>query len=291
MENGQIHVYDKTLDKFYRTSSINLFIENDRNTHAGLEGDDNDVIERMYASLDHIFAGALQRVTATGKVSGADYKLILFFAYLSKWRVRQYDDSFKEAKNAYSVNDLGLEIKDALDGRLDINLEELFQTDIQQEFKRFLLAVQPFRFKDDYHRLVSNSFLLPAPVPAFITDCPFNEATIDSDNIFEDFIFPVTSDLTLVYSTRIDTGKIREFLMQGNEQDVLAFKKDFSWARDVSALDLSERLVASCDEEYLKHAVSVYKSFRSRNTGTAYHLTVYNVLYRFEEFADRSVQS
>lgn len=283
-EDGQLHVYDKINDKFYRSSAINLFVEADRNTFTDVNGGQNDVIERIYSSLDAEFSVALNRITATGQLSSPDFKLILFFAYISKWRVRVYDESFKIAKEAYSVDDLGLGLKDEANEKLDFLLENIFLSDMQQELKRFLLAAQPFRFKEDYQKLTANSFIVPTHIPAFIGDCPFNEATLESDELFEDFIFPLTRDLTLVYSPRVPLVTIKNFLLCGPDDKVMAFKKDFSCARDVSTLDLAERIIACSDEEYLRHTVSVYKEFKRRNTGTAYHLTVFNVLYNFKEY-------
>jgi len=284
-EDGLIHIYDKVADKFYDGNAVNLFVENDRNTFPNLEGIDDDVIERVYTSFDTLFSNVLHQITTTAKVSGVHFKLLLVFAYISKWRVRQYDESFKTAKEYFSVGDLGLGVIDSNDDRLDINLEDYFGLDMQQELKRILLAIQPFRFKEDFEMLLGSSFIIETPINSFIGDCPFNEATILGCEIFEDFVFPVTKDLTLVYSTRIDRNELQDFLLNGNEEKVGLFLRDFSTSRDVSTLDLAERNVGCCDLDYLKLIVKTYKDFKARGTDTAYHLTAFNLLYRFREYA------
>lgn len=285
-DKGKLFTYDKIRDKFYENIPLNLFVENDRNTFLNFEGISDDVIEQIYSSLDNLFAPVLKEIATTNNVSNDHFKLLLFLAYVTKWRVKQYDESFNEAKENFSVDDLGLGFKNSDNKRVDVNLEASFDLDMQQEFKRILLAVQPFRFKEDFKKLLMNSFLIHTPINSFISDCPFNEATIISDEIFEDFVFPVTKDLTLVYSTRIDRKDIQTFLKEGKDENVNLFLKEFSVARDISLLDLAERNVACSDQKYLKHIANIYKKFKTRGTGTPYHLTIFNVLYRYKEYKD-----
>jgi hypothetical protein len=288
-DKGQINVYDKKNDKFYKNSAINLFLEKDRNTFPNIEGIQDDVIERIYSSLDSQFSRVLSDITTSGKISNENFKTLLLLAYISKWRVPQYDESFEKAKEFYSVDELGLGFKGLDNERIDINLEEYFEMDMQQELKRLLLAIQPFRFKEDFKQLIDNSFLICTPIDSFISDCPFNEATIISDEIFEDFVFPVAKDLTLVFSKRVNTKAIQDFLLNGKEKNINLFLRDFSTARDISLLDLAERNVGCSDLEYLKNIVNTYKDFKARGTDTAYNLTVFNILYRFEEYANSEV--
>jgi hypothetical protein len=286
-DKGKIQVYDKIKDRFYEGNAVNLFLENDRNTFINFEGVDDDIIEKVYASFDGLFSGVLAEISSTNKVSNENYEALLFLAYISKWRVPQYDESFKDAKSSFTVDELGLGFKGSDDRRININLEEYFGLDMQQELKRILLAVQPFRFREDFKKLKQNSFLINTHLPSFIGDCPFVEATLISDEIFEDFIFPVTKDLTLVYSTRIDRNEIQDFLLNGNEENIDLFLRDFSTGRDVSLLALAERNVACSDPGYLQHIVNSYKTVKARGTNTPFNLTIFNLLYRFKEYANR----
>ncbi|TWR24825.1 DUF4238 domain-containing protein [Mucilaginibacter pallidiroseus] len=96
--DGEITVYDKVDDKYYPGNPVNLFVEKDRNTFPNLEGIEDDVIEQVYASYDAIFSSALTQISDKNHVTNDNFKLILLFAYISKWRVPQYDESFKNAK-------------------------------------------------------------------------------------------------------------------------------------------------------------------------------------------------
>lgn len=283
--SGLIHVYDKLQGKFYSSNPLNLFVETDRNTFLNSDGFQEDTLEKAYASLDSMFSTVLNEINSTNAISNHHFKLLLLFAYISKWRVRQYDKAFEDAKEFFSIDELGLGLKTQDNKRVDLNLEEYLPSKLHQEFKRILLAVQPFRFKQDYKKLLAGSFLIWSPYTSFIGDCPFNEATIIGDEIFEDFVFPIQKDLTLVYSSRIDREAIQNFL-NGRGNNVGIFLKDFSIARDISMLDLAERNVGCCDAEYLKHLVKNYNEYKQRGSDTAYHLTVFNVLYRFREYAE-----
>jgi hypothetical protein len=161
--DGNLFVYDKINDKLYENNSINLFVEKDRNTFDNLDGIKDDVIEKVYTTYDTLFSIALNEITSTNNVSNENFKLLLFLAYISKWRVPQYDESFKNAKEYFSIDKLGLGLKDKENARININLEDYFKLDMQQELKRILLAVQPFRFKEDYKKLLDNSFLICTP--------------------------------------------------------------------------------------------------------------------------------
>lgn len=284
-EDGKIYVYDKINESIYENNAINLFVEKDRNTFPNFDGIDDDQIEKSYTYFDTLFSSVLKEMTATGVTSNENFKLLLLFAYISNWRVRQYDESFAEAKDHFSVDDLGLGLRsvESLE-KLDINLENHFTLDVQQELKRFLLAAQPFRFKEDFKLLLDQSFLISTPWSSFLGDCPFNEATIISNNVFEDFVFPVTKELTLVYSTRINRAELIRFLSDGSEIDTGAFLKDFSIARDISTLALAERNVSCCDLDYLTNLVDHFKSATAKGTNTAFNLTVFNVLYRYQEY-------
>ena len=286
-DNGQIYVYDKILDKIYESNSKNLFVEKDRNTFINLQGNEGDEIEKIYSSMDSIFGGVLSEITKSNNITSSNFKILLLLAYISKWRVPQYDESFQNAKKIFSIDELGLGFKDKMGKRINFNLENHFQLEMHQELKRLFLAIQPFRFKEDFKILLENSFIISTQINSFISDCPFNEATITSDRIFEDFVFPITKDLTLVFSKRINVKEIQDFLINGDDKKVSKFLIDFSSGRDVSMLHLAERNVACCDASYLKNVTNVYKQTIEKNNKTAFNLTVFNVLYNFKEYINK----
>lgn len=286
-ENKKLYVYDKIEDKFYENSTENLFLEKDRNTFLNLQGVSDDIIEKIYSDYDSFFSKVLKEITIKKEFNSKVIKSLISLAYMTKWRVRQYDESFQKAKDFFSVDDLGLGFKDQNDNRIDFDLEQIFDSDMHQELKRILLAMQPIRFKDDFKKIFDNSFLISTTIPSFISDCPFNEATIESKLIFEDFIFPVMSNLTLVHSSRVNKFELQNFIKNGEEKNVQAFLTDFSASRDISMLALAERNVACSNLEYLKNIVKKYKIAVSKNAETPINLTVYHVLYKFKEYTSR----
>ena len=286
-EKGKLYVYDKLNDTFFESTTENLFLEKDRNTFKNLYDVDDDIVENFYTQFDTYFSSILKELHTHKKFDSRITKSLISLAYISKWRVRQYDESFNTAKEFFSVDDLGLGFKDENGERIDIDLESIFDTDMHQEIKRILLAIQPIRFKDDFKKIFNNTFFLNSNVPSFISDCPFNEIPLENEIIFEDFVFPIFSDLTLIHSNRIDLKKIQNFIKEGKEENVQAFLNDFSYTRDISMLELCERNVACSNLEYLKHIVENYKKAKQKNMKTPINVTVFNVLYGFEEYACR----
>jgi hypothetical protein len=283
--DGFILAYDKIDQRFYPGNPQNLFVERDRNTFENLYGEPDDVIEKVYATLDDIFDKVFLRITKTSKVPTEDYRLLLFFAYLSKWRVPQYDESFRVAKENYTTGDLGLGIKDDEGQRLDFDLEELFRLDMQHELKRILLAIQPIRFKEDFQKLLRHSFIIAIPqYPSFISDCPFMEAMLEDGEIFEDFVFPLTRELTLVYSTKLERAEVIDFLTHGAPEKIALFERDFASARDISLLALAERQVACADPKRMQFIVKTCNE-RKINKGTeASYMTWFYLLNNFKQY-------
>lgn len=283
-EKGKLNVYNKTNDQSFMVSPQNIFLINDRNTFIDESGKESDVIEKIYASLDYKFSIALNEVKETGDLSGNNLKQLLLLAYTSKWRVPQYDESFVNAKNYFSVDDLGLGIKSD-DLNLDIDLESIFETDLYQELKRFLLSIQPFRFKDDFKKIFENSFLLSSPYPGLIGDCPVNEVNVISENIFEDFILPITSELTLVYSQRIDKIELMNILKNSKTENYNNFIKAFSIARDLSTMNIAEQNVGCSNSEYLNDIVNNYKScIKNDKIKDSLSSGVFTILYNYKQY-------
>jgi hypothetical protein len=284
MKNGKIIVYDKDTDKSFEAKPKNVFLESGRNTFKTSIGQKVDIIEKIYSDLDNQFAKVIQKVKENGTMTGTELKMLLFLAYIMKWRVPQYDKSFNEAKELFTVEDLGLGIKFD-DTRLNIDLESQFNTELHQEIKRFLIAIQPFRFNDDYKKISQNSFLISTPFNAVIGDCPLNEIAIKSEEIFEDFVFPITEYLTLVYSQRIDKIELKDFLENGKVDNINQFLKDFSIARDLSTVALSGRFSGCSDKDYFDVIINGFKTgMKNSKTKDDLHMSIFNRLYNYRDY-------
>ncbi len=277
-ENGKLTVYDKDKDCYFPGTPMNLFVEIDRNSLRDENGIVDDKIERMYSKIDGKFATTLHRVVETGNLSVEDLRLILFLAYSTKWRVPQYDNAFAEAKKLLTVSDLGLRVRS--EGKqLAVDLEVAFNSEEKQEMKRLLLALQPFRHTQEYQKIFKNSFLLSSPIPSFIGDCPFNEYPVNTNQLFEDFVFPISKHLTLIHTTRVAKEDLTKALERG---DYDSFIGAFSRARDCSILFTSERFVACADRLYLKDIVDIYKTTKARiSSPDLIQCAVFEVLHNY----------
>jgi hypothetical protein len=115
--------------------------------------------------------------------------------------------------------------------------------------------LQPFRNKNDYKKIFKNSFLLSSSYPALLSDCPFRESQANTDIVFEDFVFPIHEQLTLVYAQRIDKYEFAKFT---ESEKYKIFIKNFSLSRDVTAIYYADRFVGCSDDEYLRTVVKNY---------------------------------
>jgi len=272
-ENDETFVYDKITNKYYETSSHNLFLENNRNTFEG-----NDNIEKMYSYFDNFFGPVLKNVADSGVLGEKDLDMLLFIAYSTKWRVPQYDESFNDAKNYFSFEDLKIRLEEN-DVRVEYFIDPIKDKEEYQEMKRILLAAQTFRYKDNYNKIYKNSFLIHTQYPALLGDCPFNELQMESDIVFEDFIFPISNDLTLVHMGRIKKDELNHFL-QNNDPSL--FLELFSTFRDLGTIFLATRTVCCSDKDYLKKMIDHYNKVKDMDTFKGKLSSyIFNVLYNF----------
>lgn len=280
-ENGTITVYDKQYKKFKTKSPKYIFFEKNRNTFFDELGNKGDTLEKMYAYLESTISPYLNNAinNTTEEIEVETLRNLIFLAYLTKWRNPQYDESFTDLKETFTIGDLGLGLK--ADGeRLDIELEEFFQSELSQECKRLFLSIQPFRFKDDYKIIFKNSFIIPSSIPCLLGDCPFLEANIDKDRVFEDFIFPISQNQRLVYSDRINKYELLEFF-KNKESAWSEFINLFSTVNDLATFHLSEKYVACADEEYLKNIVAKFDDFKEVYDVNNLHLQVFSILHNY----------
>jgi hypothetical protein len=277
-KDGIIYAYDKITDKYFEPTTKNVFLENNRNTfiETGLDG---DAFEKMYTYLDNAFAPVLEDVNNTANLENNNLDMLLFLAYTTKWRIPQYDDAFKEAKEYFEFNDLPVDTwKGGIEYLFDLPKDNMFY----QEMKRVLLALQAFRKINGYDKIFKNSFLIntPSTYPALLGDCPFNEIQLNSDVIFEDFIFPIGSDLTLIHNERIDKTGLGKYF---ESHDPGLFLELFSTFRDIGTIFLSGRTIICSDKSYLKEMIEKYNKVKDNET-FRYHLSTYvfKTLYDYE---------
>lgn len=275
-------MYNKQYKKFEKKSPKYIFFEANRNTFSDAFGNKGDILEKLYADLESTISPHLMDLinNSTGQMSVETLRNLIFFAYLTKWRNPQYDDSFKKIKDTFTIDDLGLGLM--VDGkRIDCNIEEFFLSELSQESKRLFLSIQPFRFKDDYELIFKNSFIIPSSKPCLLGDCPFLESNIDQDKIFEDFIFPLNQDQRLVYSDRINKYEFIEYF-KNNESLKYDFYYLFSTVNDLTTFHLAEKYVACANEEHLRSIVCIYDNLIKQPKSNINLLRqVFSILYNY----------
>ena len=104
--------------------------------------------------------------------------------------------------------------------------------------------------------------------------------------LFLSFLYSLSTTAQIEFESYFEIKTLRiDFILSGDKKKVSLFLRDFSIARDVSLLALAERNAGCCDLDYLKLIVNNYKEFKAKGTDTPYNATVFNVLYRFNEYA------
>ena len=253
----KITIYDKLKDDFFESVTNNIFVETDRNSFSDFDGKKNDNIEKLYANLDSIFSVTIEKVIASESLDGEDLGKLILLAYTQKWRVPQYQKALENAISAYSFSDLGLRVKQK-DKIVDVNLENIFNSLELQQVKRFFLALQPFRFSEEYQKIFSKTVLLSTPLTALLSDCPFMESQLSTEIIFEDFIFPIHEHYTLIFSKSINK---EDFLAFQSTERFKKFLFMFSTSRDAMSIGYADRFIGCSDEKYLKIIVNNYKNY------------------------------
>lgn len=251
--NGIIYAYNKLKNKSFTPRTKDIFADENRNTFINADGNKSDTIEKIYSGLESKCNEALRKFTET-KIFNKDCKnILLFFAYLSKWRSPEYDPSYEDAKQL-TFEDLRLHLGNVELG-IDYNLDELWQDEERQEFKRILLSIQPFIYKEDYKDIVKNTFILETPEPfnAILGSCPFLENSF-TPNIFESFLFPLTPKYTLIYLNHCNIKDWTKFYIE-NISIMLPLINNL---RDLSIYHASRDILISNTPERLKFISDKY---------------------------------
>lgn len=256
-KNGKIYGYNKLKprDKPFSPRPKDIFADENRNTFKNSEGQNSDLIEKFYSSLESKCNAALRKLTETKILDKESKRILILFAYLSKWRSPAYDDSFEEAKKL-SFEDLRLHLGD-LNLGIEYDLDKIWYSEEMQAFKRILLPFQPFFYKTDYKDIFKNTFILETPEPfnAILGSCPLLENQVNSNNIFESFVFPLTPSYTLIYLNNCDMDKWVPYYEENKKMLVPLI----TMYRDLSIYHISRDVVISNTEERLNFIKERYE--------------------------------
>nr|WP_042248724.1 hypothetical protein [Nonlabens ulvanivorans] len=171
---------------------------------------------------------------------------LVFLANSLKWRVPSSDKEFSKWKNKLSFNSLGI----GFDVENKLNNEELedfkknIKTDISNEFKKMLIAMQPVRFEHVRKEISKGLFLLRTEVGhSVLGDNPIIELHPDTEEFIEDFIFPFSELDSLIFKKGSKRNNVNEY---------------FYTFKDVAQFHLAENYVICKDKEYLESILDYY---------------------------------
>lgn len=257
--NGKIYALNKNNNKTFNPNPNDIFAEEDRNTFINFEGKESDWIEKFYSEIEKHCSKALRDFSNTGVLSVEGKRFLILLAYLSKWRSPAYDDSFEDVQKNLSFADLRLHLANFNLG-IEYDLEKAWKDDEMQATKRILLSIQPFIYKNDYEDIYKNTFIIGTPDPfnAIIGSCPFIENPINSNNVFESFIFPLSPTYSLIY---LNHCPIRDWASYYEENFNLIMPLIAS-LRDLSIYHVAKDIVISNDPKRLQKIKESYDKLK-----------------------------
>ncbi len=253
-ENNMLWVYNKEQKRVLKTqqSPKAIFFEWDRNLF-DVNGMPGDNIEKMYADVDDLLSKILDKILATQSMTGHELTWMIFLVGLMKWRIPKVDILFKELIKDIPIADLGLKMRPVDPGvKTDTEVEKRIENlDIVKETKRLLLAVQPLINDNILSEIHKNCFILSDnQFPGLLGDCPIIEAPNEGFHVLENFIFPLSSNDTLICK-------------RGCSKNISS--KLFYIQKDLTIFHLSERYVACKDRNHLEKVVNIYTTLVNEN--------------------------
>jgi hypothetical protein len=130
----------------------------------------------------------------------------------------------------------------------------------------FCIIIPFFVLLTHIFEIFKNSFLINTPIeyPALLGDCPFNEMQLGSNIIFENFVFPISSELTLVHNRHIDKKRFENFFNTNESIHLSRFFDLFSTFRDLGTISLSNRIIVCSDKLYLEKMIEKYNKVKNK---------------------------
>lgn len=289
--DGSIYINDKNNKKNYDNVSKKfpraIFFELERNTYV-INEKQTDVVEKLYGYLEDKIAPHLELLKDNCE-NGIDtmtvemLRYLIFFGYLTKWRIPKNDEKALEINQQVSFEELniGAKIND-----FTIALEDLTTEEISRELKRFLLAGSIFSDTEMYKEVFKNCFILYFPYPLLVTDNPFVELPYKNVNEIPSFIFPLTSNLLLVSTSGVDKHEISKVLK--NEKIGAQFIELLYRSVQITLMWYAKKFVGCQDRDYLKSFVSQVESYSNNlqkmNRNPAH--IAFTVFKNYKGFAD-----
>ena len=253
-DNNLLWVYDKEKKQIIKNqrSPKAIFFEWDRNLF-DVNGAPGDNLEKMYGAMDDLLSKTLAKIISTHGMNGPELTLMILLASMMKWRIPKVDEDFRTLTKDIPIENLGMAIRPR-DPNIKADpaeLKKIAEMDIVKETKRLLLPLQPLLNSNNLDELHRNCFITSSnQFPALLGDCPIIEAPNTDFETLGDFIFPLSSNETLV--CKRNTKK--------------AISNPIFYAqKDLAIFHLSEKYVACKSRDYLERIAQTYEVLERTN--------------------------
>jgi hypothetical protein len=234
-----------------------VFFEWNRNTFE-VNDTKTTVIEKIYRDIEDKIAPHLSILVnsrGSGNIQIIDVDLLrnlIYLGYLTKWRV-PINDKFVNKLNSYvSFDDLNIFAKIEND---IFSLNDVLASSVVPEIKRLIFPTLLFRNTEEYAKVFKNTFIISFEEPLFLTDNPFVELLIeDEDKEFPSFIFPLSSNLLLVYCDFIDKIEFIDFIAKDRSEKYLKYLYN---SIQITLMWHGLKYIGCEDKDYLQYYLSV----------------------------------
>ncbi len=250
---GEFYVFDKKAEEIRKSTPINSFFENHRNTGT-VKDKKSTLLEDIYAHFDSITAIQLDKV----KKATVDnftlepeilHRIRMFIAQIY-WRVPESDNEVEKLINELSFSDTGFDIKDKVSGKSVATKElqeQLKNVDLFRKIYRIFIPListhEKYKRTDHENWRVyfrGNKLQLTSDNPLII------EKFVDFGSLNGELFFPLCSDKVLVHTTRPKPKNLPSF---------------FLLHLDMLIIQQATRFVCCSDRFYLDYLINNLYSF------------------------------
>jgi hypothetical protein len=289
---GSIYINDKDDSSNYNNISVKypkkIFFEWNRNTFE-VNGEKSTVIENIYGDIEDKIAPHLESLVNSNGSGGYTQVIdvvilrnLIYLGYLTKWRLPINDDYVNQINSEVTFDDLNIFARIETD---IFSLNNAWPETIASELKRLLFPTLLFNRKEDYSKVFKNTFIISFPEPLFITDNPFVELTIDKEKEFPSFIFPLSSNLLLVYCDFIDKKEFVDILSKSDSYD--KYLKYLYNCVQITLMWHGLKYIGCEDKDYLEYYLSVVSELSDKisEKGGNAPFIAFTALSNFKDFA------
>lgn len=255
--DGFFYVYDKKLDKIWRSKPRNSFFEKERNTAIDRHIETNEIIKTDYPEfvLSAHDGKAAPVIDVIRKSSKEDFVLTIerlyrvrHFIFSLFWRSPANDDFRNEFIKNNSFRSMGLRFIDSKTKQPNIEAEDMmFSSDLFKKLYPFILPMITFENSELRTNFDAWKLLYHDNAVHLVTDNPIIHPPVKTfSNLHENIIFHISNDKTLV-----STNKYIPHILP----------PVFSLRIDILLFIRAHRFVASANREYLEWIINHTKEF------------------------------